>query len=102
MKTNSRVKSCGCKIVDGILQKCDEPDCFFLKTCVVCGARLNRRRLYMCPNAGTCDSVCTRARDTGRTRIEQYFADDNKDKRLEQRGFLPEYHRVILAEREFQ
>ncbi len=65
--------------------------------CVVCGAKLNYKRLRTCPNANTCDPVCTRAKHAKRTRTEQYFADDKEDERLESFGFEPEYHRFILA-----
>ena len=37
---NPQVKSCGCKIVDGVLQKCGQPDCFFN---VVSGAKLKTK-----------------------------------------------------------
>jgi hypothetical protein len=66
-----------------------------MKTCVVCGAKLSKKRLYQCSNANTCDPVCTRARENGITRHEQYFLDDKEDRLLEKQGLQPKWHRVV-------
>lgn len=60
--------------------------------CVICGALLNKARRISCKNANTCDPVCTRAKHSGRTRHEQFFADDKEDQVLEQEGLEPRYH----------
>lgn len=71
------------------------------RKCVVCGANVTKsriRREEYPANCNTCDPICTRARDAGRTRQEQFWADDEEDQRLTEQGEQPRYHRLYEDE----
>ena len=60
--------------------------------CVVCGARLRRS------TAGTCDPVCTRARNNGRSRYAQLTAEAKAipypEKRNDARDMDEPFHNI--------
>jgi hypothetical protein len=68
------------------------------RKCVVCGADVEKSRRDRSEFTGhytdTCDPVCTRAKHAGRTRIEQFWADDEEDIELMQLGFPPKHHTI--------
>jgi hypothetical protein len=65
--------------------------------CVVCGADVAKSRRDRSEYLGavnTCDPVCTRAKHAGRTRAQQFWADDAEDIWLMNHGFPPRYHTI--------